>query len=88
MEQKLHQQNRRYLQGEVVSNKMDKSIVVVVKRRKMHPLYKKYISRTKKIMVQDSENIAQQGDIVRIGETRPLSKKKHWELISIVKKVQ
>lgn len=84
----MNQLNRRYFQGEVTSNKMDKTIVVSIKGRKMHPLYKKYIGITKKVMVADRENIAQIGDVVKIGETRPLSKHKRWEMISIIKKVQ
>ena len=84
----MEQENRRYLQGEVISNKMEKSIVVAVHSRKMHPLYKKYIGTTKKIMVDDQKNVANLGDVVRVGETRPLSKRKRWELLSIVKKAQ
>lgn len=80
--------NRRYLQGTVVSNKMEKTIVVAVKIRKMHPLYKKFIASTKKILVHDSTNEAQVGDVVGIRETRPLSRHKRWEKITVIKKVQ
>lgn len=84
----MDQSKRKFLQGEVTSDKMDKTVVVSIFSRKMHPLYKKYIGTTKKIMAQDSENAAHIGDVVRVGETRPLSKKKRWEIISIVKKAQ
>ena len=80
--------NRRILQGEVLSDKMQRTIVVAIKSRKMHSLYKKYIGTTKKVMAHDSREEAHVGDVVRIVETRPLSRVKRWELLSIVKKVQ
>lgn len=80
--------NRRILQGEVVSNKMTSTIVVAIKSRKMHPLYKKYIGTTKKVMAHDAKQEATVGDVVRIAETRPLSRMKRWELVSIVQKAQ
>ena len=72
--------------GKVVSNKMQKSIVVAIVRRVPHPLYKKYFIRTKKLMAHDEKQEAAMGDIVRIMETRPLSKKKRWRLVEVVKK--
>ena len=72
--------------GRVVSNKMQKSIVVAIVRRVPHPLYKKYFVRTKKLMAHDEKQEAAMGDIVRIMETRPLSKKKRWRLVEVVKK--
>ena len=69
---------RRVLQGEVVSTKCDKSIVVMVTRRVMHPLYKKFITRTGKFMAHDENNSQKVGDTVRIEECRPLSKRKRW----------
>ena len=72
---------RRILQGEVISNKMDKSVVVKVERRFKHPLYKKFIKRSKKYCAHDPENLCQEGDVVRIQETRPLSKTKSWEVL-------
>lgn len=79
---------RKIYIGEVVSNRMNKSIVVLVNRKKMHPLYKKYISRKYKLMAHDEKNEAQIGDIVKVQETRPLSKRKRFRLIEIVKKAQ
>ena len=73
---------RRVLQGIVVSDGMDKSIVVKVERTFMHPLYKKYIRRSKKYMAHDEDNSAKVGDRVSIRECRPLSKRKFWEIIT------
>ena len=66
----------RTLQGRVVSNKMDKSIVVAIERRVKHPLYGKYIKRTTKVHAHDENNTAHEGDLVSIRETRPVSKTK------------
>jgi small subunit ribosomal protein S17 len=71
--------------GMVVSNKMQKSIVVEVTRTKQHPLYKKYIRVRKKYMAHDEQNVAQIGDQVRIEECRPLSKSKSWELAQVMR---
>lgn len=73
---------RRILQGVVVSDKGDKSIVVRVERRVPHPIYKKIIRRSSKVMAHDPENKCKEGDIVRIQECRPLSKNKRWELLA------
>jgi small subunit ribosomal protein S17 len=73
---------RRIMQGVVISDKMDKTIVVKIERKIKHPLYKKYIRRTKKYAAHDEANVAKIGDIVRIQECRPLSKRKHWEVLS------
>ncbi len=78
--------NKSTLVGEVVSNKMDKSIVVLIQRRVKHPVYGKYIQRTTKLCVHDEENACQMGDMVRIEQTRPLSKRKSWRLVSIEKR--
>ena len=72
--------------GTVVSNKMDKTITVLVERRIKHPLYGKYIKRSKKIHAHDEENQCQEGDLVTIEETRPISKSKTWKLASIDRK--
>jgi small subunit ribosomal protein S17 len=72
---------RRVLQGVVVSDKMDKTVVVRVERRVMHPIYKKFIKRSKKYHAHDEENLCKTGDVVRIRETRPLSKTKTWEVL-------
>ena len=74
--------------GVVVSNKNDKTIVVAVETRKEHPLYGKFITRTKKFVAQDEKNECNEGDKVRIMETRPLSKTKRWRLVEIVEKVK
>jgi len=74
--------------GVVVSNKMEKSIVVAVKRKEKHPKYGKFVNKTKKFVAHDNENICDIGDLVRIMETRPLSKKKCWRLVENVEKVK
>ncbi|MCK4867674.1 MAG: 30S ribosomal protein S17 [Alphaproteobacteria bacterium] len=73
---------RRTVQGTVVSDAADKTIVVKVERRVRHPVYKKFITRSSKYMAHDEANNAKAGDIVRIRECRPLSKRKCWELLS------
>ena len=73
---------KRILQGVVVSDKQDKTIVVRVERRLMHPIYKKFIRRSKKYAAHDENNTCKVGDTVRIRECRPISKNKTWELIS------
>jgi len=75
---------KRIITGRVVSDKMDKSIVVLVERRKLHPLYKKYISIRKKYMAHDPAEEARVDDTVRIIECRPVSKRKTWQLLEIV----
>ncbi|MEW5729261.1 MAG: 30S ribosomal protein S17 [Pseudomonadota bacterium] len=72
---------KRILQGVVVSDKMDKTVVVRVERRVMHPIYKKFIRRSKKYHAHDENNTFKAGDTVRIQECRPLSKTKNWEVI-------
>jgi small subunit ribosomal protein S17 len=73
---------RRVLQGVVVSDKTDKTIVVLVERRVMHPIYKKFIRQSKKYMAHDESNGSKTGDVVRIRECRPLSKRKRWEVVT------
>lgn len=73
---------RRVLQGKVVSNKCDKTVIVEVSRRVMHPVYKKFMTRSRKFMAHDAENKYQVGDVVRIEECRPLSKHKCWQVIT------
>lgn len=82
MERKL----RKIRSGKVVSDKMDKTIVVNVETTKKHPLYKKIVKESKKYKVHDENNEAKIGDIVTIMETRPLSKDKRWRLVKIVRK--
>ena len=73
---------KRILRGVVVSDTGDKSIVVRVERRVRHPVYKKIIRRSSKVMAHDPENRCKEGDLVRIQECRPLSKHKRWELLA------
>ena len=74
--------------GRVVSNKMDKTVIVAVERKVAHRLYGKQMTRTKKLYVHDQENAAREGDLVRITETRPLSKLKRWRVVEIVEKAK
>ena len=73
---------KRVLQGVVVSDAMDKTVVVKVERRVMHPVYKKFIRRTKKYAAHDEANAHKVGDVVRIEECRPISKSKRWTVIA------
>ncbi|PLW94253.1 MAG: 30S ribosomal protein S17 [Marinilabiliales bacterium] len=74
--------------GVVVSNKMDKSVVVLVERRLKHPIYGKFIKRTSKFMAHDEQNECNIGDKIRIAETRPTSKSKRWRLVEIIEKAK
>lgn len=74
--------------GVVVSNKMDKTIIVAVERKEKHPLYGKFVKKTTKFVAQDEKNECGIGDTVRIMETRPLSKTKNWRLVEIVEKAK
>lgn len=73
---------RRILEGVVVSNKMDKTVVVNVVRYVQHPLYRKFIKRSKKYMAHDETNTIQEGDTVKIIEIRPMSKNKTWQVVT------
>ena len=70
--------------GKVVSNKMDKSITELIERKVRHPLYGKQIRRSTKIKAHDENNVCKEGDVVRIIETRPISKTKSWKLVDVV----
>lgn len=74
--------------GRVVSDKMDKSITVAIDRQVKHPIYGKFITKTKKYMAHDENNEAKHGDRVQIMETRPLSKHKKWRLVKILEKAK
>jgi len=76
---------RKSMVGAVVSNKMDKTVVVIVERLGRHPLYKKVIKSRKKFKAHDADNACQIGDVVRIVDSRPLSKEKHWVVEEIVR---
>ena len=78
----------RTLQGSVTSNKMDKTITVMVERRVLHPLYKKYLRRSTKFHAHDENNECNIGDTVEIAACRPLSKSKNWTLSSIVERAK
>src|SRR6185503_19533492 len=80
--------NRKERVGEVISNKMTKTIVVQVQRRFPHPRYKKVVTSYKKFYAHDEKNEAKPGDRVRIEETRPLSKLKRWRLVQVVEKAE
>ena len=79
---------RKTREGVVVSNKMDRTVVVAQKRRVPHPLYKRYITVTKKFYAHDEGNECGIGDTVRIMETRPLSKLKRWRVVSVLEKAR
>ena len=80
----MDQANKKTMTGVVVSNKMDKTVVVKVERRFSHPVFKKVVKTTKKYKVHDEKNECLEGDFVRIQETRPLSKEKRWRLLGII----
>lgn len=84
MERKL----RKERTGVVVNDGMDKSIVVAVKRKVKHPIYGKFINRTKNFMVHDEENTCKIGDTVKISETRPMSKNKSWRLVEVIERAK
>jgi len=76
----------RTLQGVVISNKMDKSIVVMIERRVKHPMYGKFITRSTKLKAHDEANVCNEGDVVTITEVAPISKSKNWKLVDVVVK--
>ncbi len=76
----------RTLQGVVISNKMDKSIVVMIERRVKHPMYGKYITRSTKLKAHDEANVCNEGDVVTIREVAPISKSKNWTLVDVLVK--
>jgi small subunit ribosomal protein S17 len=79
---------RKERSGKVVSNKMDKSITVLVESRMKHPIYGKFVSKSTKFMAHDEQNECNIGDYVRIQETRPLSKNKNWRLVEIIERAK
>ncbi|NOX43843.1 MAG: 30S ribosomal protein S17 [Gammaproteobacteria bacterium] len=78
---------QRTIQGRVVSNKMDKTVTVLIERKVRHPLYGKYVKRSSKLHAHDENNECQEGDLVSVVETRPISKSKTWRLVKIIEKV-
>lgn len=84
----LERKFRKERVGNVVSNKMEKTITVVVERKLKHPIYGKFMKSTKKFHAHDEKNECGIGDVVRIMETRPLSKLKRWRLVEIIEKAK
>ncbi len=86
--EEITRKTRRERVGVVVSDSMDKSIVIVVKRKVKHPIYGKFVNKSSKFMAHDEENNAHAGDTVKISETRPLSKNKRWRLVEIIERAK
>ncbi len=84
----ITRKTRRERVGVVVSDSMDKSIVVIVKRKVKHPIYGKFVNKSSRFMAHDEENSAHAGDTVKISETRPLSKNKRWRLVEIIERAK
>ena len=88
---KLNVENRRHRKtrtGTVVSNRMDKTVTVAIVRRYQHPLYKKVVRSTKKILAHDEQNNCKVGDVIQVIESRPLSKRKRWRVQSVISAAQ
>jgi len=86
MDNKNNTKNKKQLIGEVIESKMEKTAVVKVVRRFPHPVYKKFVSKSKKYYVHDPEGVCSTGDVVRILESKPISKKKRWVILDIEEK--
>ena len=84
----MERSNRKVLRGKVVSDKMDKTIVVAIEDHVKHPLYKKIVKRTYKLKAHDENNECNIGDTVKVMETRPLSKDKRWRVAEIIEKAK
>jgi small subunit ribosomal protein S17 len=80
------EKSARTISGKVVSNKMDKSITVLIERREKHPVYGKYVSKSSKVHAHDENNACNIGDVVTVQQVRPISKTKTWKLVSIDEK--
>jgi small subunit ribosomal protein S17 len=80
--------HKKQMIGTVVSEKMDRSIVVSVETLKQHPIYKKYIKRSRRYIAHDEKNECKTGDVVKIIETRPISKRKTWKLVEIIERAK
>lgn len=87
-EKVINKSGKREFVGVVVSDKMDKTVVVEVRTKKLHKLYKKYVSTSKKYKAHDEDNTANMGDTVRIIECRPISKEKTWRLVEVLERVK
>ena len=84
----IERKERKSRVGQVVSSKMDKSITITIERKVKHPIYGKYIKKTTKLMAHDEKNECNEGDVVKIAETRPLSKNKRWRLVEIIERAK
>lgn len=84
----MERNSRKEIVGKVTSNKMDKSIVVAIERRVKHKLYGKFLKKTQKFVAHDEKNECNEGDVVHLMETRPLSKSKRWRLVKIVERAK
>lgn len=82
------QKERKSRVGIVTSNKMDKTVAVIVERKLKHPIYGKFVKKSKKFLAHDENNICSEGDLVKIVECRPLSKRKRWRLESVLEKAK
>jgi len=82
------QAKARTVTGRVISNKMDKSITVLIERKEPHPLYGKFVKRSTKLHAHDEGNVCQEGDLVTVEQTRPISKSKTWRLVEVVEKAK
>ena len=82
------QKSQRTIEGRVVSNKMQKTVTVLLERQVQHPLYGKIVRRSSKVHAHDENNECKEGDVVRIAETRPLSKTKNWRVVKIVTRAE
>ena len=88
MEQEKQASNKKSVSGRVVSTKMAKTLVMEIQVRTLHPLYKKYLTRTKRLKAHDEASAAGVGDLVRVVESRPLSRDKHWRLAEILERAK
>ncbi len=88
MEDQIKRKERKTRIGVVLSNKMDKTITVAVRRKVKHPIYGKFIKKTKKYVAHDAENDCNEGDVVKVMEVRPLSKRKRWRLVEIIERAK
>ena len=88
MSEQKAQKAQRTIQGRVVSNKMHKTVTVLLERQVQHPLYGKIVRRSTKVHAHDENNECKEGDVVRIAETRPLSKTKNWRVVKVVTRAE
>ena len=86
--QAIDRNERKVITGKVVSNKMDKSIVVSIERKVMHPKYGKFVKKTATFMAHDEKNECQVNDVVKLMETRPMSRHKRWRLVEILERAK